>query len=481
MATGAAWMVLFKLLDKSVGLISTLLLARLLVPSDFGLVAMAMSVIALLEAFGAFGFDLALIQRPASTREHFDTAWTFNIITSLTIAAGLLALAVPVAHFYRQTDLAPIVCTLALACAIQGFENIGVVAFRKEMHFHKEFRYLLMRRLAAFAVTVTLAVWLRSYWALIAGTVTGRVAGVLLSYWLHPFRPRLSLAARGDLFHFSRWVLVGNILVFLKERSSDFVIGRIAGPSALGIFNVSAEIANMPGTELVAPINRAVFPAYARLAHDRGALRAEYLSVMSVVALLAIPAIAGIAATAKLIVAVLLGPKWIEAQHILPVLAFFGITQVMQSNAYAAYLALGRPDLSARITTIHVCILFATLIVLTWWKGIIGAAIAYLVTATIVLPITFAFVFRMIDLSTRQFGRAVWRPLVAAVVMYVIVTLFVDAVDRPASSTAIDALHLLTAVAIGAACYVAGVLALWALSGRPEGGERFALSQLRAW
>ncbi len=472
-------MVLFKLLDKGIGLVSTLLLARLLVPGDFGLVAMATSLIALLEVFGAFGFDIALIHRQSPTRSHFDTAWTFNVIVGLCVAALLLALALPVSHYYRQVNLPPVICALAVASAVQGFENVGVVAFRKEMQFHREFRYLLTKRIAAFLVTVSLALWLRSYWALVAGAITGRIAGVALSYWLHPYRPRFSLAARADLLHFSRWVLIGNILAFLKERSPDFVIGRIAGPSALGVFNVSAEIANLPGTELVAPINRAIFPAYARLAGDREALRTEYLSVMSVVCLIAVPAIAGIAATAKLLVAVLLGPKWLEAQHILPVLAFFGITQVMQSNAYAAYLALGRPDLSARITSIHVAILLGALIVFTRWYGLMGAAIAYLLTAVLVLPITFAFVFRLIDLRARAFFGVVWRPLLAALGMYLIVAGVVNVVSRAGHGTGLNALNLIGVILLGIASYAIMVLALWLVSGRPEGAERLLLRQLQ--
>src|SRR6185312_2958390 len=145
--------------------------------------------------------------------------------------------------------------------------------------------------LSTVAATIVLAFLLRSYWAMVFATLIGRLSGVGLSYVLHPFRPRLSFSKLGEFFHFSKWIFAQNLLTFLKDRSADFVIGRLAGAHALGVFNVSTDIANMPGTELVAPINRALLPGYALLAHDRTALRNEYLLVMSLLGSVAIPAV----------------------------------------------------------------------------------------------------------------------------------------------------------------------------------------------
>ena len=186
------------------------------------------------------------------------------------------------------------ICVLAIGSAVQGFQNIGLVAFRTEMRFDREFRFLTAKKLIGFGVTVPLAIILDSYWALVIGQTVSRIAGTALSYWVHPYRPRLSLQAGSELFHFSKWMLLINFISYLKERSSDWIIGRIAGPAALGAFNVSYELASLPSTELVAPINRAVFPAYAQLAAEsRDALRREYLSVIAMIMLLAVAGRAG--------------------------------------------------------------------------------------------------------------------------------------------------------------------------------------------
>lgn len=163
MAAGAVWMVGFKLLDRSLGLISTLILARVLVPQDFGVVAMAMSFVALLELATAFGFDVALIQKQTRDRNHWDTAWTFNVLLGLSVAVAMVSGAPYVADFYRQDALEHVIRALAIGSMVQGFENIGVVAFRTEMRFDREFRFLISKKLVAFAVTIPAALILDSY------------------------------------------------------------------------------------------------------------------------------------------------------------------------------------------------------------------------------------------------------------------------------------------------------------------------------
>jgi len=470
MARGAAWMVLFRLVDRGVGFISTLILARLLTPEHFGIVAMATSFIAMLELIGAFGFDTALIQRADATRAHYDTAWTFSVILGCTLSLLMVATARPLSRFYEQPPLAYVMSALAVGSFAQGFQNVGTVAFRKQMEFHKEFRFLLSKRVATFPITIALAFVLRNYWALVGGMVTGKLVDLWLSYHFHPYRPRFDLSRTKDLLHFSKWLLVVNVLLFLRDRSPDFIIGRIAGPHSLGIFRISNELGNIPGAELVAPINRAVYPAYVTIARDLRALQREYLWVMSMICLLAIPAVAGVAATATLIVPLALGQNWLSAIPVLQVIAFFGISHVMQSNAYSVCLALGRGNIFAFLNGGSVLVLIAFLIPLVRSDGALGAAYAYLTAALIVLPIAVATILRILKLSVTDFVRAVWRPLAASTLMFLAVERYSEA---RASTTATSELisGMLGAVCLGVVLYVAGVALFWVLSGRPDSAE----------
>jgi len=480
MTIGAAWMVLVKFLERGLGVVSTLILARLLVPADFGLVAMAMSVIALLELFGAFGFDVALIRQEDANREHYDTAWTFNALVGVFIALCLLALAHPVASFYREERVVPVVSALALGSLVQGFENIGVVAFRKELNFRKEFIFIGGKKLVMFATTIPLAFLLRNYWALVAGTVVGRFAGVALSYFIHPFRPKFSVAKRADLFGFSKWVFVVNFLYFIRERATDFVIGRMVGPAILGIYTIGYEISNLPTTELVAPINRAVYPGYAKLASKIDELREEYLAVIGLIAFLSMPAAAGISSIADLMVPVLLGDKWLTAIPVIQILAYYGMVQALQSNTYAIYLAIGKPYLPARINTLLVIILLTSLLLLTPEYQLLGAVWAILGTALFMTPINLGIAFRQLNLHIPDFLRVVNRPLLGSLAMYLTVRALVSNYLADVEGV-YSLLALLLAVLAGASSYAFFVGLLWVASGRPDGAEKAALNRVRAW
>jgi O-antigen/teichoic acid export membrane protein len=181
-ARGATWMLFFKLVDRGLAFVSTIVLARLLVPADFGLVAMAMSVMALIELASAFGFEVPLIQRTDPGRAHYDTAWTLRLMFGLFCGLATAALALPTAAFYGDPRLTLLMLVLSTSWLIESLENIGTVNFRRELDFRREFIFMLSKRLSAVAVTLVAALATQSYWALIAGTLTGRAVGLVLSY-----------------------------------------------------------------------------------------------------------------------------------------------------------------------------------------------------------------------------------------------------------------------------------------------------------
>ncbi|MGE0581058.1 MAG: lipopolysaccharide biosynthesis protein [Steroidobacteraceae bacterium] len=470
MAVGAVWMIAFKLADRSLGLVSTLVLARVLVPHDFGIVAMAMSFVTLLELLTAFGFDTALIQKQAKDRVLWDTAWTFNVLFGLFVAGMMVTFAGEVATFYRSIELEQVIRALAAGALVQGFENVGVVAFRTEMRFDREFRFLVTKKIIAFSVTIPAALILDNYWALVIGQVVGKLAGTSLSYGMHPYRPRLTLAAAGSLFHFSKWLLASNFMNYLRERSSDWIIGRTNGATALGTYNIGAEFAALPSTELLAPINRALLPAYSSIKDDPAKMRAEYLSVLSVVVLVGIPAVLGLAATAPFLVPALLGPNWLGVVPVLMILAFTGATNVISGNVYPAYLAMGRPDVAVKVGLFGAILNVVLMLLLAPRYGLTGAAFAALTTSLVVVPVSIAVVIRMLDVRPGAILRAIWRPFVAAAIMYGCVFAFVRqfALDP---GTLVNLGRLALAVLLGAAIYVGGVATLWLASGRPHGGE----------
>ena len=473
MAKGIVWMVAARLMDRSIGIVSTLILARLLVPADFGLVAMATAIGGMLDLLGAFSFDVALIQNTKAERRHYDTVWTFNVIFGLACTAGLLALAVPASHFYHEARLAPVMCALSLSYFINAFNNVGVVNFRKELDFQQEFQLIFARRLVSFAVTISAAFLLRSYWALLIGMTVGRVAGFILSYTMNAYRPRLTLSATRELFHFSKWMLANNGLAFLLHDGATFIIGRVFGAAGLGIYSVSYEISNLPSTELVAPINRVTLPGFAKMA-GTDEIAVSYLRLLGMITLVILPVGFGIAAVAEPLVLAALGYKWTEAIPLIAILGINGAISATQTNNSAVWLALGLPREVTRLNACFVLLLFPALYLCLTRYGIIGAGYAYLVAQTVNVPLAMSTTRRLLKFGWGDVARVVWRPVAAALAMYAIVTAFDHYIAGYAPIP-----RLLLDAAVGAAAYCALVLGLWAASARPAGAERFCLERAR--
>ena len=478
-ARGVGWMLLFKLIERSLGIVNTLVLVRLLSPADFGVVAMAQSVIAMVQLLAAFGFDVALIHNQSATDEHYNTAWTLNVALGVTISLIVVGLAGPISAFYGKAELFWVICALALTSLLYGLENIGVVAFRKELRFRREFAFQVSRKLIAIAVTLPLAYLLRSYWALVVGTLTSALAGTVISYLVHPFRPRFTLAKARNLLGFSRWLLLGNVVSFVRERSSDFFLGRFAGPAALGTYNVSYEISNLPTTELSAPINRALMPGLAAMAGDAPAMRATYLQAFGLLALLATPAGIAIFALADLLVPVLLGSKWLGAVPLIQVLAVIGVVQAMHSSCAAALVANGHPKSVSVSNGLYAVVLLVGLALFVPSRGAIGAAVAAATAALVATPVFLLYLRRHVGVPLREIARRLWRPACGAAVMFLVVTL---AIPRHATDMSLVlTLGLLAGGAtVAALAYVGTVLTLWWSAGKPAGAEATLLARLRA-
>jgi PST family polysaccharide transporter len=477
MATGAIWMVLFKFVEKGLGLASMLVLARLLTPDDFGIVAMAGTFIGMAAMFTAVGLDLAIIQSSEATADHYSTGWTLNVLIGAFIFALMLVCAQPIARFFGHDELVWIVGVLALGPLISGLENTGVVAFRRELNFRREFIYQISAKFAAFTIVVPLAFLWRSHWVLVTGALLSRAISVALSYLMHPFRPRFTLVKFHEMFHFSRWVLLNNVVAFFKERSTDFFVGRQLGPSALGVYNLSYELANLPTTEISAPINRALLPGFARLDSVVNVASA-YANAIGILALVALPAAAGVYAVADYLVPVVLGAKWLQATPLLQVLAFNGAVLLFHSSICAVLIGRGLPSIVAATNGAYVVIMVGLLSLMTARYGVLGATYAVLATSVLATPVYLYQMQRWLRIGPMVFVRAVARPLIASVLMIIAVRWLLPDVD-PTGPVGVMAGWLAAAVVFGAAVYAASVLGLWLAAGRDHGPEWMVVERAR--
>lgn len=476
-ARGAAWMMAARLADRLVGVVSTLILARVLTPADFGLVAMAMAVIGLIELASAFGFETPLVRAAQPSRAMYDTVWTLNLLFGVGCAAATALAAAPAAHFYSDERLFPIMLILALGWAIGSLANVGTVDFRRQLDFAKEFRFLMANRVVTFSITIPCALTFRSYWALIAGMFAGRLATVLFSYGWHPYRPRLSLAAARELFSFSLWIFIEKIASFGNARAADFVLGRTHGASEVGVYHLGEEIGYLPGSELVAPINRAFLPGASRLVESGGSMVEVIRVATGVVATILFPACLGIAAVADPLVRAMLGQQWLAAIPIVEIMAVNALLVALWANQYTALLAAGLPKLPALVSLGRFAVFAPSFLVLTPMHGAWGVAVSALASSVVAIPIGLQVSLRQMSTPIASYVGALWRPVVASLVMFAVVRQVVTLLDASASSLqAVGDLAFIGATGVGV--YGIVMALLFFMAGRPRGAEQLLLERI---
>jgi lipopolysaccharide exporter len=470
-AVGALWMVGLRLLERAIGFVSTLILARLLVPADFGLVAMAMTVYAFVEVAGNFGFDLALLRDKDASREAYDSAWTLYVMYGVFAFLLLLALAWPAAQFHGDPRLVPVMAVLGLIALVQGFDNIGTVHFRKEFRFDAEFKLMLYRKLVAFAVTVSLAVAFRNYWALIGGMVAQRATGTVLSYTMHPYRPRFNLTHARALFGFSRWLVLARLMECLKNRGPDFMIGRHLDLAALGLHRLSLELATLATSELMLPILRAVFPGYAAVAHDRQALASSFLRVQGSIVLVTLPVGLCFVLMPDLVVRALLGTNWLGATPLVMIFGLSGCLSMFQLTSLAIFEVLGQPQRSMWLRLTENVLLLPSVAIALWSDaGLIGAAWCWVGVQILLVPLSAWLIHGLLPLTLLQRLSVLWRPALGAVLMAVVIHAVRPWLPAVESSVAAFA-QLLGLAALAVVGFAAMVFGAWWAAGRPSGPE----------
>lgn len=470
-AVGMGWIVAWRMATRVLGLISTLVLVRVLAPADFGLVALGTSFVLAVDTLSAIGVEDAMVREHSPSPAMYDTAFTLTALRSLATTVLIAIGAIPIARFFSEPRLAHILWSLAAGTLISGIGSIGVVDFRRDMAFHKEFVLQILPRMVSISVTIGSALIWHSYWALIAGILTGRFMRTAFGYKMHPWRPRFTLSAWRDLIGFSLWSWAISLAELARDRLDMFVVGRVLSPTAVGVYAIGEEVAVLPTTEIVLPLCRACFSAFAAARRAGHGVEEAYMRPAATTFLITLPAGLGISLVADPLVRLVMGEKWTQAIPIIELLGVMGgiaVFGLVATTLLSAYAMLSR-QFSITVTCLGLRLLLLILLVNQF--GIIGAAIGAFAGMLLEHSMLLVVVFRRFELSVTKLVRQVWRTVVAASIM----TAMLVATGLGWTSAVGDMPNLIgrlvTAVMLGATVYSLALLGLWRLSGRPQGAE----------
>lgn len=378
--SGLSWHTGSSLLGQGVGFIRAIVIARTMLPEDFGLFGMALTVVTALNAFTTIGLDQSIVtrkfERQSELNSHLNTAWSAELLRSVVLALLVAGSAYPAARFYGQPKLVLMLPLLSLTTLLQGFRNIGLLIFRKEIRFGKIFWYEQTTNALATFVTIVLVLTMQNVWALVVGQVVGAAVGVLLSYVFHPYRPRLSFdrEATRSAIRFGKFGLVVAVTSYVTTMADNVTVGRLLGMNALGNYVIAYNLASLPVTVLVYTFGTVTLPAFAELADLRSRLIPAFRRVYTASLLLLVMVTVPMFLLAEEIVTVLFGKKWSAAVPALRVLALIVPLRGAMLIISNLFFGLDRWAPVAIGKTVEAIVFLAIIYPLTATFGLTGAA-----------------------------------------------------------------------------------------------------------
>ncbi|MFB3917197.1 MAG: MOP flippase family protein [Terriglobales bacterium] len=448
-------------------LLTTIVLARLLVPADFGLLGMATVVIGFVDLFKDLGTSAAVIQGKEVSDELLSSVFWANAAFGILGTLALVAAAPLAAMYYHEPRVTAVLRILALSFAVSGISILQQALFERKLAFRILAKVEIAGVVCGAVVGIGSAVWGAGVWALVAQTLATVTVITILLWYFSQWRPRL-------LFHWQEIRSISsyslnlagfNVFNYFSRNADYLLIGRFLGATPLGIYTLAYRIMLYPLQTITTVISRVMFPVYSQLQDDDARFRSAYLRTAGMIALITFPMMVGLWVVAKPFVLSVFGTKWALAIPLIKILAPIGMAQSIGATVGAIYQAKGRTDVMFRWGVASGMAAVAAFAVGLRW-GIVGVATAYAIVTMLVAVPSFTIPFQYIGLRLSEFAAALARPLLGSVLMAAVVLIM-----RTALGVLSDLAVLEVLVAAGVMTYA---LASWIVN-REQLREAFAL------
>jgi len=414
------WMGAIRVSGRALQLVKLIVLARLLAPSDFGLMGIALLSLAALQQFSKLGFNDALIQhRKGDVDRYLNTAWVVKLIRGAVLSGVLFLFAPLLAAFFDMPRATNVIRGLAALPILVGLRNPGMVYLTKDLQFHKRFAFDLGGNVVNFVGAVGFALVYPSVWALVFGNIVEDVVRVGLSYWLHDYRPWLEFDMElvRELFGYGRWILGSGILVFFINQGDDVFVGWLLSASALGFYQLAYRFSNAPATEITNAISNVMFPAYSQVQEDVDDLREGYFRTLQLTTMVSFPMAFGIVVVTPSFVRVFLGADWVPMIAVMQLLAVWGLIRSVRATVGPLFKAVGRPDYNTKLHAFKLLLIAIFIYPATASWGILGTAAVIVGSAMVENPIADYFALREINAEPVQFVRLIAYPALGSLIM----------------------------------------------------------------
>lgn len=448
MRGAAVWAFLATAGTRLVTLVSLAVLARLLAPREFGLLAFALVYITYAETVGDLGTAAALIYWKERREDAAQVTFAINAVMGVIWFAVTLLLAPAIAAFFRNPEAAGIVRLIAVGFLIKFLGNTHDALAQKDLRFRARAVPEVGLAVVKAGVSIALAAVGMGAWSLVWGHLAGLTAWTLGAWWIVPWRPRTGFPRDlvAPMLRYGRGIVGVNVLAAVVHHADLAVIGRMLGPVALGLYQVAWKIPEATITVIIWVVAKVLFPAFSRI-HDAGELRSVYLRALTWVSLVTVPIAATLAVLAEPLVRVFFGPKWAGAAPLLQLLAIQAGLRALGTHAGDVLKATGRTGLLVSYSAARAVVLVPALIVAAGF-GVRAVAGTLVAVTAVTVTINIAIVMRILRFGVPDVLRALRTSLAAGAALVAAGILL----QRLTSSFAPGAALAMTVV-VAASCY----------------------------
>jgi O-antigen/teichoic acid export membrane protein len=403
-----------EIFSKILGTITSIVLARLLLPSDFGIITIVYLFLGVTDIFTELGFGSAIIHRKGQIEDALNTGFTLNLFLSICLFTTVLISAPFLATFYNSPALTSVTRVLAIGLIFSAFQFVPSVYLRKDLRFGKMAIPRFCSGLTTSIVGISLAFFGFGYWSLVYASLASTFVNVFLLIRACPCKPKIILNKQiaKELFGFGKYLVVANLIIFINLNIDNAVGGKLLGLTALGHYYLAYNWGNF-SKRISGIAEKVMFPTYSKIQDNTSKLKRAYLEVIKYTSILTLPLSLGLFVISTEFVIVFLGEKWIPSIAPMRILCFAGMFSSLSGTTGSVFIAIGKPKLVRNLSFIMTITLLVFIYPLTHYLGIIGLSLVVTVSTIISSIACFYCLLKVLNLKLTQFIDSVKSAFIA--------------------------------------------------------------------
>lgn len=397
---GISWMGLLRVVTRGLSLIKIAILARILVPAQFGIYGIATLVLGFLEMLTETGINIFLIQKKenppkgeAGIDEYVNSAWAVSIVRGFLIGILIFVLSPFIASYFKNENAVFILYLVSVVPIIRGFINPSCIKYQKNLEFNKQFKYDSVIFFVDAIFAIGLGIITKSENSFVYAMIISTLLEVVLSFIYFKPTPKFVFEKEKtmEVINRGKWITGAGVANFLFQNLDDILVGRVLGTTSLGIYQQAYKISTLPVSEVGEVFNKVTFPIYVNLKDDTVRLKKAFLKTLTIISLLVIPFGFLVFRFPVEIINLVLGSNWISAAPVLQLLAIYGVVKAISNSFFSLFLGIGKQEVVTYITFASTLCLVAILYPLIKIFGILGAGYATIIATLLSLPVLITY------------------------------------------------------------------------------------------